>query len=300
MSVAASRSAREVFFFPASFSYYPVIGSPVVVTVHDAISERMPHLTMPNRRARAYWRVKQRLAVGQARTIITVSEASRTSLADELRIPYDKMHVVREAAADIFSADSHGRSRSTDGEARYFLYVGGMSPHKNVGVLIEAFDRLAVNERDVRLVLVGETDREPFLSDLPSLRDAIAASAAASRVVFAGYVPDDELVDLYRGAVALILPSLGEGYGLPAAEAAACGTPVVASSDAALIELLGDAGLFFQPQDVKALVKHLGCLLTDRTLREDLSRRCLARARMWSWADAADRTIEIIEKAAHR
>ncbi len=303
MSRAAGRAGCDVFFFPTSYSYYPTRGVPIVVTIHDAIAERVPHLTMASRRSRAYWTLKQRLAVRQAKAIVTVSEASRAALLEALPISAQRLHVIREAPADIFSVDGDGtipsrlKLREDD---PYFLYVGGISPHKNLGVLVSAFESVARERKDVRLVLVGETADEPFLSDLDSVRGAIVRSPVRDSIVIAGYVTDDELAALYRGATATVLPSVMEGFGLPAAESAACGTPVVASSDAALKELLGDAGLYFDHHDVEGLARHLRTLLDDDDARTERRSAVLARVEGLSWAAAADRTIEILEQVAHR
>lgn len=302
MGSAARRARCDAYFFPASYSYYPVLTAPVVLTVHDAIADEMPDLTLPSRGDRIRWRLKQWAAVHEARAVLTVSETSRAAITRALKVPPRRIHVIREAAAPAFVplavADRRSRLRRFelgDGDP-YLLYVGGISPHKNLEVLIEAFELIAAEHPRLRLLLVGATDDDPFLSATGAVRAAIDRSPVRARMQLTGYVPDDDLVALYSGAVATALPSLAEGFGLTAAESAACGTPVVASRDPALVELLGDAGLYADASDPKAFAAHFRALLTDDGLRADTEAAIGRRARDWSWAAAAQTTIELLER----
>ncbi len=306
MSRAARRLRCDVLFFPASYSYFPVLGPPLVLTVHDAIAERLPDLVFSSRSARMRWRLKQALAVRQAAGVITVSEASRLAVAASLNVPPDRLHVIREAAAPQFrplpEKDRQARLArfGLDAGAPYLLYVGGISPHKNLHVLIEAFSLLAPSHGELRLVLVGDTDDDPFLSATTSLRAAAAASPAAGRISFTGFVTDDDLVALYGGAVACALPSLAEGFGLTAAEAAACGTAVVASPDPALMELLGAAALYADPHLPGAWAARFAELLDQPGRRAEQAAAGAAVAAGWSWAAAARTTLHVLEEVATR
>lgn len=303
---AATRLRCDVFFFPASYSYFPVLRSPVVVTVHDAIAEQLPHLTLATRGDRLRWRLKQAAALRQARVVITVSEASRRAITTELAVDPGRVRVIREAPASCFRsvgperrADLLARFGLAPGD-RYVVYVGGISPHKNLLVLLDAFCQVASDHADVRLLLVGDAEDDPFLSSASSVRRAAAASPVAERITLTGYVSDDELAALYSGALATCLPSLGEGYGLTAAESAACGTPVVASADPALVELLGDAGLYADAGTPSGFAEHLAALATDPSYRRARGRAASERATAWSWAAAADTTVAVLEEVAGR
>ena len=304
MTRAARRAAYDVVFFPASYSWFPVLGAPVVLTVHDAIAETLPELTLPSRAARLRWNLKQRLALRQAHTVLTVSEASRAAVREHLGVDDGRLQVVHEAPDDHFrpvaEADRtpalarHGVAPGT----RYLLYVGGISPHKNLLMLVEAFARLA--DPDLHLLLVGATDDDPFMSSTGSVRAAVAASSASERVRLLGYVADEDLPALYAAALATVQPSLGEGFGLTAAESVACGTPVVASRDAALVELLGPAGTFADAFSVEEWTSTLAGLAADPGRLAALSAAGLERAAGWSWDQGARRTLAALAEAAGR
>jgi glycosyltransferase involved in cell wall biosynthesis len=233
-----------------------------------------------------------------------VSDASRVAITEALRVRPERLHVIREAPDPIFRHQPPEvradllRRFGLSGTDRYLLYVGGISPHKNLHVLVEAFELVAADDECVRLLLVGDADDDPFLSAAASIRAAVERSPARARIELTGRVSDDELVALYSGAVASALPSLGEGFGLTAAESAACGTPVVASRDPALVELLGDAGLYADAGRPHELAAHFAALLADPTAREAASIAVSRRASDWSWAAGADATIALLEGVA--
>lgn len=304
MTRAARRLGCDVFFFPATYSYFPVPGTPVVVTIHDAIAERLPELTLRSRGNRLRWWLKQHAAVREAKSIITVSEASRAAIIDHLGVRPERLHVIREAPEPSFRPLSAGErdphlARWGLAACPYLLYVGGISPHKNIGTLVEAFAPVAADRQDVRLVLVGDLEDDPFLSAVDSVRDAIERSPAHDRILLTGYVSDAELVALYAGAAASVLPSLGEGFGLTAAESAACGTPVVTSRDPALVELLGDDGIYADARSARAFEVAFRRLLSDPRYRAERSGAVAARAATWSWDAAAERAGAILEAAAY-
>jgi glycosyltransferase involved in cell wall biosynthesis len=179
----------------------------------------------------------------------------------------------------------------------YLLYLGGLSPHKNLLRLIEAFARVleVAADDDLRLILAGDIG-DVFHTHVPELRAAVARWGLGGRVHFPGFVPDDDLVVLYNRAVALVQPSLLEGFGLPPVEAMACGTPVVYSRAGSLPEVIGDAGLEFDPTDTGDMARAIGRLLTDPALRETLGQRALRRARRFTWAATARGLLECFDE----
>ena len=181
------------------------------------------------------------------------------------------------------------------------LYVGGISPHKNLGVLIDAF-KLIVDKPDTqtKLVLVGDYKDDPFFSAYPALKKQVSDLGLDDRVIFTGFVPDADLAWLYNAATLVVLPSLEEGFGLPAIEAMACGAPVAASDCGSLPEVLGDAGRYFDPRDHTSIFAVIDHILNDDALRKRMSEDGLARSREFLWKRAAEATLAIFNELAPR
>jgi len=302
LSRAASRLPLDVFFFPAVYSYFPLLRRvPVLTAFHDAIAESYPRLVFSSWRARAFWTLKCRLAARQSRAILTVSESARDGIARAFGYPPARIHVVREAPAAIFrrlddlAALQRARRRfGLPAEAPLLLYVGGISPHKNLAGLLDAFARVA-SRQPCHLALVGDHSGDSFLGCYAELQEAVRRLGIAQRVTFTGFVPDDDLVALYSTATLLVQPSFDEGFGLPVAEAMACGLPVAASRRGSLPELLGAEGLYFDPLDPEDAAAVMSRILEDPALREAQRRRGLARAAELSWSRSARATLELLE-----
>jgi glycosyltransferase involved in cell wall biosynthesis len=292
LAAAVTRARFDAFLFPSVYTYFPSAGSPSVVGVHDLIADDFPELTMPSRRARTFWQLKQHTAIRLAKRLFTVSEAARADIASRLKIPPAKLAIVPEAPDPAFTPrPDHAveRERTAIGLApgdRYLLYAGGISPHKDVETLVEGFARL--KRDDLQLVLVGALDDESYVSAAKAVRARIDQLGVTDRVVLPGFVSDDALACLYSGAAAVVLPSLAEGFGLPAVEAAACCAPVVLSDIPAHRETLGDDALFFPPRDAAALAEQVGQLLESDMLRRSLAERGHRRVARFSWDTAAD------------
>jgi len=261
-----------------------------VVTIHD-----LTHVDLPRyfdaRRVRLASLALER-AVRRAGALIAVSNATRDALVRRFPDCAAKVRVIPLGVDDAFHElpreriDAFRRER---GLGRFVLYVGSGRGHKNLAGLSEAFARLAPGgpEGDappVRLVVVGDgtVERE----DLPP----------GTR--FVSEIEDAELALWYNAADLLCMPSINEGFGLPALEAMACGTPVVASDIAALKELVGDAGRFAPPGEVDALKVVLERMLDDGRLRASLGRRGVERAKEYAWRTAATRTLEVYRAVA--
>lgn len=308
MGRAAARERLDLMYFPSVYSYFPVPRRlPVVVGFHDAIPERHGAIVFPSRAARLAWRAKVAHARRRARAVITVSDWSRAALVEALGIPADRVFVTIEAPSPEFQPPAAGgepwrgalRARGLPGDARYFIYVGGFNPHKNLERLVDAFAQPA-RERGLHLLLVGDYSGDPFHADVAALRARIAQHGVGERVHLVGFVPDSELRGLYAGALALVLPSLEEGFGLPAVEAAACGTACVATDRSPLPQILEDGGLFVDPRDTGALRDALVRLADGAELRASLARGALARARKLTWEDTAEATHAVLVAAAGR
>jgi glycosyltransferase involved in cell wall biosynthesis len=292
MGRAVARSGLDLVFFPATYSFFPVWNVPrVVVTMHDTLALAHPEWVFPTRAGRWSWKLKEHAAARLADCILTVSESARRDLLEWFRLPAERVRAVTEGPDAAFrplpkgsGSDAVLRRYGIDPGGRFLLYVGGLSPHKNLPRLIEAFAEGA--PEDVRLVLVGDLG-DVFHTHVPVLREAVSRVGLGDRALFTGFVPDSDLAYLYNRTYALVQPSLMEGFGLPPVEAMACGTPILSSRAGSLPEVVGEAGIFFDPTDVKAMSKALRSLLAEPDRRDRLAGLALERSKRYTWAASA-------------
>lgn len=305
---AVASERLDAFFSPSVYTYFPLPPSlPAVVTIHDAIADLYPELTTPSLKARLFWRLKIKAALWQARLVLTVSDYAARQIAEALRVAPQRIRVAVEAPASIYAP---GASPAATAEraarvglppgVRWFTYVGGFNPHKNVDVIVRAHATVAREGGDnpPYLVLVGSVDGDVFHGDRRSICQAIAAAGTGSLVKWAGFVPDDDLRYLHAGAIALLLPSVCEGFGLPAVEAAACGTPVVATTASPLPQLLEGGGIFVPPNDETALAEAMRRLACDETIRSEMGATAARRAQALSWDRAARSALDALHEVA--
>ena len=305
MGRAVARSGLDLVYFPASYSFFPVWNAgKVVVTMHDTLALSRPELVFPTWQGRLAWRAKEHAAVLWADRIVTVSQAARRDLNAWFPLPEDRVRVVTEGPDAAFGPVGDGRDpddvlrrHGIEPGTRYLLYVGGLSPHKNLPRLIEAFAVGATPE--TRLILVGDLG-DVFHTHIPALVEAVERLGLAPRVHFTGYVPDPDLAHLYRGAYALTQPSLMEGFGLPPVEAMACGTPILSSNAGSLPEVVGEAGMFFDPTDIQAMADAIRSILANPAERDRLARVALARSRNFTWEASARSLLDCFEEFGPR
>lgn len=309
-AVAAWGRKLDVFYFPADYTYFPIrTPARVVVTKHDMTDRRVPELLFPTWRGRLFWEAKIRLAIQRSDLVFTVSETSRHDIIDAFKLRPETVRIVSDAVDPSFVFVPDGAQRNAVLERyglrageRFVLYVGGISPHKNLDTLVVAYERwrqrLGPGGRAASLVLVGDYVADVFHSSYPAIRGLVDAAGLQSSVRFTGFVPDTDLRHLYSAADTLVLPSFYEGFGLPALEAMACGTPVIASNAGALPEVVGDAGLLFDPHSADALTHALGRVLGDVALRGDLAARGRARAAQFTWGASARAALAAFEEIA--
>jgi glycosyltransferase involved in cell wall biosynthesis len=308
LTQATWKTSMDVFFSPSVYTYFPLPpGIPAVVTIHDAIAERFPQLTLPTLRARLFWTSKVRLAIWQARLILTVSAYSARDLAATLRIPSARIRVTSEAPSSLYRpSDSDAQIADIAAQiglpagARWFVYVGGFNPHKNVDLIVRAH-AAALDRRGAAahyLVLVGDAGRDVFHADIEKIRGAIAEAGTERLVIWAGFMPDEDLRHLHSGAIALLLPSACEGFGLPAVEAAACGTPVIATTESPLPDLLEGGGIFVRPGNEEDLVSALRTLLQNEPARKRMGEVARQRTRRLSWESSARIAMQTLQEAA--
>jgi len=257
---AIARSRLDLFHSPDLM--LPWTSCPTVVTLHDVIRSHYPPR---NPAARVYVAIMTPRALHKSRRVLTVTEAAKRAILDTFDCDPAKIVVTPNGVDEIFFADG------PRAEGRYFLFVGNDKPHKNVGRLVEAFASLR-DDSTTRLLLVGgEFER---FRDVPG-------------VIAPGFVTTEELAALYRGAIAVVMPSLEEGFGLPVVEAMAAGTPVIASDIPALVEVTGGAAFPVDPRSSEAIAKAM-----QRVTREHVE-RARARAAQFTWRRCAELTREV-------
>jgi len=266
----------------------PWVGSrPAALTIHDLRS--MAGTEVLGRTHAAYLRARIPTSVRRAAVIMTPTAYVREQILDILDGDPARTLVV---SAPLFrdASEDAGRASPPDGS---FVYPAKTTRHKNHTTLLEAFAKLVAAEPDVRLVLPG-----PVGDAETGVAATIRRLGLTDRVRRAGRVPDAELDRLLGSAVALVYPSRFEGYGLPVAEAMSIGCPVIAADATALPEVVGDAGLLIDPDDVDAWTNAMSALLHDDALRTDLARAGRERVGELTPAAAARRLREAYRIAA--
>jgi glycosyltransferase involved in cell wall biosynthesis len=239
----------------------------------------------------------------RAPCIVTISQHSKNDIAEVTGYAHERIYVAYpgrpEELDNCKSAITDSRlncTAPTDGGKPYFVYVGGTDVRKNVLFMIRAFARFAGREQDVQLVLVGDTFTMKSLPEVAEIFREIHSLGMADRVVTTGYVDEQRVRELYRGSVALIFPSLYEGFGLPVLEAMTYGAPVVAARTSSIPEVLGDTGIYFDPRDEDSLVTGMETVYGHPTRCGDLVERARQRARLFSWDTVADVVFGIYDQ----
>jgi glycosyltransferase involved in cell wall biosynthesis len=240
---------------------------PLVLTVHDLAFLKVKNQS--SLQAQLYWRYMLRESVRRAQRIIVVSEQTREELISYWSVNPERIRVIHNTLRPSLGYTNIALEkilamRQRYGE-QYLLHVGRIMPRKNVETLVQAFDLLASQFHDLHLVLTGGTG---FGSEEVVRR--IAISPYRERIHLAGWVTEENLGPLYAAASMLVFPSKHEGFGLPIVEAMACGTPVVASPEAASVNICGDAVMRANCASAQPLTDAIRQVLTDQELRERL------------------------------
>ena len=277
---------------------------PYVVTVHDMTSllynEETSNLHMQLRRFRL------RRGVQRASRVIAVSEATRRDVEQRFGVPASRIRRVYNAPDPAFcpsgGEDTAQQRRILERyqiQYPFLLYTGTIRKHKNVTRLVEAFavvrQQLADHPcyRDLRLVIIGDT-----ISPYPAVRQAVMRSRVEPVVRFLGFVDFETLRCFYQNAAAFVFPSRYEGFGLPPLEAMACGTPVVTSNVSSLPEVVGDAAIQVNPENVFEIARGIVSALLNEPLRRSMIQRGLEQARRFNWDRTASDVLEIYLQAA--
>lgn len=279
LTLAMLRLPRDTCVFSPGYNAPLVPVRPYLFVLHD-----LNHLDRPENSSlakRLYYRLVIRRACRFAHRVLTVSEFSRRRIVEWSGLPGERVVNVGNGVDEAFNPQVVPQKFPV----RYLFCVGSRKAHKNEGRLLEAFARARI-DTDIHLLLTGDADR-PTAALCEKL-------GLAARVDFIGRVAEEDLPRWYRGAIALAFPSLYEGFGLPVVEAMACGTPVLTSATTALPEVAGDAALLVDPLSVDEIAAGIERLCDDASLREELRRRGLERARRFRWEDVATRVESVL------
>jgi glycosyltransferase involved in cell wall biosynthesis len=302
--MALKRLNCDLVHVPNLFSLPRFLPCPYVMTVHDML-EHMSH-ERPKTGFWGAWQLQMtRRVLGGAARIFAVSNFTRTEIEKLFEIPSCRIEVVYNAIDERFLRGHASAAERELIEQRYqvnypfLLYTGRVSPHKNVVRMIEAFSALKAELEkdqaypDLKLIIIGDD-----LSGNPDLRRTVVRSGVQNDVRFLGFIPIEVLRIFYDSAKIFVFPSLYEGFGLPPLEAMAHGTPVVTSNVTSLPEVVGNAAVLVNPENVFEIMRALHRVLMDQTLRERMKERAYKQVTKFSWESSVRRVLDIYRQVA--
>jgi glycosyltransferase involved in cell wall biosynthesis len=294
LRIELSREPLDAFVFPSVANYFPVGSVPTLVGVHEVPTSRRRRLAQA---------VRESIAVRRAARVFTTSVSARALVASRFGIPTAKLAVVPGAADPAFRPRGAAAMPVVDRlglqRGRFLVYAGGLDPHKDIDTLLRAHAALCRrSDTATPLILAGELGGEDGAAAAARIRRTIAGLGSADSVLLVGFVPDEELAELYAASGAVAIPSRAESFGLPAVEAAACGAALVLSELPAHREILDGAAQFFEPGDAAALEARLAAVLADPGLRRQLGADARRRAAQLSWRAAGERLKDLVAEVA--
>ncbi len=296
----------DLVHIPHLFSMPRNLYCPYVMTVHDLIEHMYRARDRSSLRRSLHFHLTKHVLKAAGR-VLAVSQFTKSEIEKLFRIPGRHIEVVYNAIDERFL---HGHASDADRQLLaerylvnypYLLYAGRISPHKNLVRIIEAFSALKTELHkesqypDLKLIIIGDE-----LSKNPDLRRTVIRSGVQNDVRFMGFVPIEMLRIFYDGAKVFVFPSLYEGFGLPPLEAMAHGTPVVTSNASSLPEVVGNAAVLVNPENVFEIMRALHRVLLDQVLRDRLRQRGYEQVKKFSWDLSAHRILEIYHEVADR
>ncbi len=289
LALEMRRNPPDLLFVPSHV--IPPLHPPSVVTVHDLGYLVEPECHEPLHRKQLEW--STRWNCHAAKGIIAISDATRQDLIERLGVSPDRIRVIHHGISPEFlpaNPETIDRIRTAYRLPEFFiLAVGSLHPRKNLKRLIQAFERIAPEMPHLSLVLSGASGWRA-----EEIRERGRRSPFSRRIFFIGYVPDADLPGLYSAAAVTAFVSMYEGFGLPAIESMACGTPVVAANRSALPEICGDAAILADPFDPESIAVALRVVIDDARIRQRMIERGLARAASFTWQSSALQTLAFL------
>ncbi len=281
-------------YHETAFTPSAIKNVPQVITIHDLSLQKFRETHPKERVWFSDFFLKRRL--GYTNHVITISDFIRSEICDELHLPGEKVTAI-PMAPDPFFFPREGQKARGMVEALglpqdYILFVGTREPRKNLSLLMKA---AAACENDIPIVLVGWEGwgGDPWL-------EMVKDQGIRNRIFTTGYVDEESLACFYSNALALVFPSLYEGFGLPLVEAMACGCPVICSDAASLPEVAGNAALLIDPYESEDLTVAIDKVINDSALRMDLIQKGFKRAAQFSWERTAKQTLEVFRSVANQ
>jgi len=263
--------------------------TPFVVTIHDLILIEQPLSAKATTRHPLTYQLKHRAfrlalrhALTKSRAIVAVSNYTRDAILRHFpEVPAEKVHVVYEGLTKLPTPPEEATLPIVP--TPYFLYIGNAYPHKNLEALLHAFSFFHKRYPFVQLVLAGRDDLfyERLRKELHEI------DVPENKVTFLMNPTDDQIASLYKQASLYLFPSLSEGFGLPPLEAMSFGTPVAAANTSSLPEILGDAAIYFPPDDIERMVEVMIQVVENEALRQTLVQKGYEQIKRYSWSDMA-------------
>ncbi|MFV9510461.1 glycosyltransferase family 4 protein [Tepidibacillus sp. LV47] len=261
----------------------------MLVTVHDVFHLAKPEF-IGGFHKKLYAKLMFKAVSKKADAIISVSDFTKKDFLKFVNGNQDNIYTVYNGVNN-FWRECRDRDIDSNDSKPYIVYVGNVKPHKNLISLVKAFEKIK-NQIPHKLVIIGK--KEGFITgDQEVIK---YAEKLKDRIQFTGFVDDETLKQYIVNADALVFPSFYEGFGLPPLEAMACGCPVIVSNVASLPEVCGEAALYVDPYSPEDIAEKIKLLLSDDKLREELRRKGLERAKLFSWEKCAEETIKVIEE----
>jgi glycosyltransferase involved in cell wall biosynthesis len=298
------RLSCDLAHIPHLFSIPRNLPCRYVMTVHDVLEHLYRARDRSSLRRSLHFQLTRRVLTGASR-ILAVSKYTKSEIEKLFGIPGSRIEVVYNAIDERFL-----RGHASDTERQvlterylvtypFLLYAGRISPHKNVVRIIEAFSALKAELEkegrfsDLKLIIIGDE-----LSKHPDLRRTVIRGGVQNDVRFMGFVPIEMLRVFYDAAKIFVFPSLYEGFGLPPLEAMAHGTPVVTSNTSSLPEVVGNAAVLVNPENVFEIMRALLRVLLDQTVRDKYKQRGYEQAKRFSWDTSARQILSVYEAVA--
>ena len=277
-----------------------------VVTIHDLILIKFPSLRATKLSPVLYkiknsaYRFVLNFAVRKSKKIIAVSEFTKKDILDNFSIDSDKIVVTLEGVSrrlvekDVDSGNIAKVLEEYKIKRPYLLYVGNAYPHKNLEWLMDVFYK-DLGDLKIDLVLVGKEDY--FFKRLKEFKTENEGNDDARKVIFPGYVPDISLQLLFQGALVYVFPSKYEGFGIPPLEAMANNCPVISSNRGSMPEGLGEAALYFDPEDRDSLLSSIKKIVSNDKVREGLIEKGKDQVKKYSWIKCSQLTKKVLENS---